>query len=131
MPPRPRYGGLHLSALRQARDLDSMAAAIVAQSISDEPGPGSNAGKNPHAVALGRQGGLQGWKARAASLTPGQRSQIARTPAPTSRSGGRASSVKKCVNPRTASPDIAPPKIPCRVIPIRRASRTARRRTTT
>jgi hypothetical protein len=34
--------------------------------------------KNPAAVALGRRGGLKGGKARAASLTPEQRSEIAR-----------------------------------------------------
>jgi hypothetical protein len=33
--------------------------------------------KNPHAVALGRLGGLKGGAARAASLTPRKRSQIA------------------------------------------------------
>jgi hypothetical protein len=33
---------------------------------------------NPAAVALGRRGGLKGGKARAASLTPSQRSEIAR-----------------------------------------------------
>jgi len=35
-------------------------------------------GKNPHAVALGRLGGLKGGKARAMKLTAGQRSEIAR-----------------------------------------------------
>lgn len=35
-------------------------------------------GKNPAAVALGRRGGLKGGKARAAKLTPQQRSDIAR-----------------------------------------------------
>ena len=35
-------------------------------------------GKNPAAVALGRRGGLKGGKARAAKLTPAQRSEIAR-----------------------------------------------------
>jgi len=40
------------------RDLNSMAAAIVAQSVNDEPVPDPDAGKNPHAVALGRAGGL-------------------------------------------------------------------------
>lgn len=35
-------------------------------------------GKNPAAVALGRLGGKKGGKARAASLTPEQRSEIAR-----------------------------------------------------
>jgi len=34
--------------------------------------------KNPAAVALGRRGGLKGGKARAAALTPEQRSEIAR-----------------------------------------------------
>jgi hypothetical protein len=34
--------------------------------------------KNPHAVALGRKGGLKGGTARAANLTPEQRSQIAK-----------------------------------------------------
>lgn len=34
--------------------------------------------KNPHAVALGRKGGLKGGIARAANLTPEQRSEIAR-----------------------------------------------------
>jgi hypothetical protein len=34
-------------------------------------------GKNPHAVALGRLGGLKGGKARASKLTPEQRKEIA------------------------------------------------------
>lgn len=46
------------------RDVNSMAAAIVAQSVSDEPESDPDEGKNPHAVALGRQGGLKGGKAR-------------------------------------------------------------------
>jgi hypothetical protein len=33
--------------------------------------------KNPHAVALGRLGGVKGGKARAAALTPEVRSEIA------------------------------------------------------
>lgn len=35
-------------------------------------------GKNPHAVALGRLGGLKGGKARFEKLTPEQRKEIAR-----------------------------------------------------
>jgi len=35
-------------------------------------------GKNPHAVALGRLGGLKGGKARAAKMTPEQRREIAK-----------------------------------------------------
>lgn len=34
--------------------------------------------KNPHAVALGRLGGLKGGKARAKSLTPKRRKEIAK-----------------------------------------------------
>ena len=34
-------------------------------------------GKNPHAVALGRLGGLKGGKVRAEKLTPEQRKEIA------------------------------------------------------
>jgi len=34
--------------------------------------------KNPHAVALGRLGGLKGGKARAAKLTPEQKSELGR-----------------------------------------------------
>lgn len=41
---------------------------------SDQPKPP----KNPAAVALGRLGGKKGGKARAASLTPEQRKEIAR-----------------------------------------------------
>jgi hypothetical protein len=35
-------------------------------------------GKNPHAVALGRLGGLKGGKARSEKLTPEQRKTIAK-----------------------------------------------------
>jgi hypothetical protein len=38
---------------------------------------GSSLGKNPAAVALGRQGGLKGGKARAKKLTAEQRKAIA------------------------------------------------------
>ncbi len=34
--------------------------------------------KNPHAVALGRLGGLKGGRARAAALSPERRTEIAR-----------------------------------------------------
>lgn len=64
------------------RDLNSMAAAIVAQSTDpDDQGDDPYEGKNPAAVELGRLGGKKGGKARAAKLTPGQRSKIARAAA--------------------------------------------------
>jgi hypothetical protein len=52
-------------AVGNAEDTDSA-------SISIDPT------KNPHAVELGRQGGLKGGRARADSLTPMQRKEIAR-----------------------------------------------------
>ena len=44
----------------------------------EEAEPESIEGKNPHAVALGRLGGLKGGKARFQKLTPEQRKEIAR-----------------------------------------------------
>ena len=60
------------------RDANQLAAFIVgmvtgtAQEAKPKPKK-----KNPAAVALGRAGGLKGGKARAASLTAKQRSEIA------------------------------------------------------
>lgn len=73
------YGGAMPKRSSKPRDLNSMAARIVADSTDDEPMPESaDDGKNPAAVALGRLGGLKGGKARAEKLTPEQRSEIAR-----------------------------------------------------
>lgn len=50
------------------------------QAPKTEPGPTEkpiDPSKNPHAVALGRLGGLKGGAARAAALGPRKRSQIA------------------------------------------------------
>jgi hypothetical protein len=61
------------------RDLNSMAAAIVAQSVDpDDRGDDPYEGKNPAAVELGRLGGKKGGKARAAKLTAEERSKIAK-----------------------------------------------------
>jgi hypothetical protein len=51
------------------KDLNQLAARIVEQSTRE---------KNPAAVALGKLGGLKGGKARAASLSPRKRKEIAR-----------------------------------------------------
>lgn len=59
------------------RDLNAMAAAIVAQSTTDEPEPDADEGKNPAAVELGRLGGKKGGKARAEKLSPEERKRIA------------------------------------------------------
>lgn len=59
-------------------DLNQMAYAIV-QAATDESEPIEEpTTKNPHAVALGRLGGLKGGKARAAKLTPQKRKEIAK-----------------------------------------------------
>ncbi len=61
------------------RDLNSMAAAIVAQSVDPEDqGDDPYEGKNPAAVELGRLGGKKGGKARAASMTPEERTESAK-----------------------------------------------------
>lgn len=64
---------------KRPTDLNKLAASIVEAATEGEPDP--DEGKNPHAVALGRLGGKKGGKARAAKLTPGQRSEIARVAA--------------------------------------------------
>lgn len=60
---------------RSSKDVNQIAAGILAtvtQEAEQQPT------KNPAAVALGRMGGLKGGKARAASLSPTKRSEIAK-----------------------------------------------------
>jgi hypothetical protein len=67
------------------RDPNQLAHQVFLESIGEAPKldpsqpipalPDPN--KNPHAVALGRLGGLKGGAARAAKLAPKKRSQIA------------------------------------------------------
>lgn len=61
------------------RDPNQLAHRIFLESIGELPKtePAEPVKKNPHAVALGRLGGLKGGAARAASLSPRKRSQIA------------------------------------------------------
>ena len=59
-------------------DLNQMAYAIV-QAATDESEPVEEpTTKNPHAVALGRLGGLKGGAARKAALTPERRKEVAK-----------------------------------------------------
>jgi len=64
------------------RDFAVRARKIVEQAIGEHldgtPLEDPNAGKNPHAVALGRMGGKKGGKARAAKLSPAKRKAIAK-----------------------------------------------------
>jgi hypothetical protein len=66
---------------KRPRDLNQWAKRMVdiaTGAASDrEPTP-EEQGKAPAAVSLGRRGGLKGGKARAASMTPEQRSEIAK-----------------------------------------------------
>ena len=67
------------SSKKTPRDINVLAAHIAEQATG-EPVPSSSpeqSTKNPAAVALGRLGGKKGGKARADSLTPEQRKEIA------------------------------------------------------
>jgi hypothetical protein len=70
--------------MSRPRDPNQLAYQVFLESIGEAPKtePGKppkpiDPTKNPHAVALGRLGGLKGGVARAAALGPAKRSQIA------------------------------------------------------
>jgi hypothetical protein len=64
---------------KRPRDVNSLARFIVDAATSDEPREKpEERSKNPAAVELGRLGGLKGGKARAESMTPERRSEIAK-----------------------------------------------------
>jgi hypothetical protein len=64
---------------KRPADRNQLAKSIVDLATGESP-PSTTPddGKDPAAVSLGRRGGLKGGKARAASLTPKQRSEIAK-----------------------------------------------------
>jgi len=68
MPKRPR----------RPRDPNELAFQVFQEAIGERPRQDLGAGKNPAAVALGKLGGAKGGKARAAKMTPKQRSASAR-----------------------------------------------------
>ena len=70
---------LERSSKKRPHDANQFASLVVDIATGDvEDGKTeSDDGKNPHAVALGRLGGKKGGKARAAKLTPEERSEIA------------------------------------------------------
>jgi hypothetical protein len=63
---------------KRPRDSNRLAKLVVDIATGEVEMPQTPDGKNPAAVALGRLGGLKGGKARAESLSPDQRSEIAR-----------------------------------------------------
>jgi hypothetical protein len=63
---------------KRPRDPNQLAKTIVDLAIGETVEKPIDDGRNPHAVALGRLGGLKGGKARAESLSASRRSKIAR-----------------------------------------------------
>jgi hypothetical protein len=65
---------------KRPADASQLAKSIVDRATGNAPPdkPADDSGKDPAAVSLGRRGGLKGGKARAKSLTPEQRSEIAK-----------------------------------------------------
>lgn len=61
---------------KRPRDVNALARAIVDEATGQTKAEPDT--RNPHAVALGRMGGLKGGKARAAKLSPKRRSAIAK-----------------------------------------------------
>jgi hypothetical protein len=62
-------------------DMNQLAKRILDEATGDEPkteAPAPQPKKNKAAVALGKMGGKKGGAARAAALTPEQRSEIAK-----------------------------------------------------
>lgn len=63
---------------KMPRDVSQISKKILDITTGEDTSPAVDDGKNPHAVALGRLGGLKGGKARAKSLTKEQRQEIAK-----------------------------------------------------
>jgi len=63
---------------KRPTDPNELARQIVGEATGEVPPVDPDEGKDPAAVALGRKGGLRGGKARAAKMTPEERSEAAR-----------------------------------------------------
>jgi hypothetical protein len=68
---------MHERSRNRKLDLNTLAKSIVDQATGEKP-KAEDRDKDPAAVSLGRRGGLKGGKARAESLTPERRAEIAR-----------------------------------------------------
>lgn len=66
----------YLCGMKRPRDANQLAKLITDLATGEASEPEST--KNPHAVALGRLGGLKGGKARAEKLTAKKRKAIAK-----------------------------------------------------
>ena len=63
---------------KRPRDVNQLAKLLVDLATGEKKEETPADSKNPHAVALGRMGGLKGGRARAESLTAKRRSEIAK-----------------------------------------------------
>jgi len=72
-----------MKKLKRPKDTNQLAKNIVDLAIGETVEAVVENTKNPHAVELGRLGGLKGGKARAESLSAKKRSEIARKAAKT------------------------------------------------
>lgn len=63
---------------KRPTDPNELAFQIVGEATGEIEAVDPDEGKDPAAVALGRKGGLKGGKARAAKMTPEERSEAAR-----------------------------------------------------
>jgi hypothetical protein len=77
------------SSIPRPRDPNLLGKLIVDISVGEVDDPREKREKNPAAVALGSLGGRKGGKARAAKLTPEQRSEIAQKAAQARWRGSR------------------------------------------
>jgi hypothetical protein len=71
---------------KRPRDANQLAKAILdiaTGKVADREATPEEQGKDPGAVSLGRRGGIKGGKARAESLSPQQRVEIAKRAAKT------------------------------------------------
>jgi len=66
----------HDFSITAFRVVQEATGQIESEQINGGIGEIKTEGKNPHAVALGRIGGLKGGRARAEKLTPEQRKEI-------------------------------------------------------
>ena len=72
------------SRKKRPRDANRLAKSIVdlaTGEVEDREATPEEQGKDPAAVSLGRRGGLKGGKARAKSMSPKRRSEIAKAAA--------------------------------------------------
>jgi hypothetical protein len=88
LPPAGTLGVVPDRSRKRPRDPNQLAKLIVDIATGETKDPDPDEGKDPAAVALGRKGGLKGGKARAASMTPEERSNAARRAAQARWSGG-------------------------------------------